>query len=342
MHPSDTNTLLEQVVEGFALGSIQTVRPLGGTATPKWAVTTTQGRYVVRVRPGEFSTDERIHFVHQVLNRLADTGLPVPRVLIQIDGSSTLPLEGRTYEVLSWVEGEPWSDDDPATVKNLGSFLGRFHQVTTDLVHDEAAPIRREDHPDALQDCLERLCDLSATPGQSRQLAAINALLQRGRKELEALLYPSLPRAIIHGDFHPGNVRFRGAEVAALYDFDYLAVQARVRDVVDALIFFASRRDQPFEPDSIHSLTQPFVPDFAICLTLLKGYQSVSPPLTEAEWFAMPLLMRSRWIQMRLRGSRKVPPSEQLDFALEGFFTVTDWLDEKGDDFITQLRNASS
>lgn len=339
--PSPAPTeLLARVMLAFGLGNVQAAHPLGGTATPKWAVTTDRGKFVVRMRPAEFSSPERTRFAHTVLNRLAVAGLPVPHVLGRADGATTCFLDGHTFEVLSWIEGKPWPAGNPDAAKNLGAFLARFHLLTAGLVDQDAKPVPREDHPAALQDCLARLCALPATPDQSDQLAAIGRLLHRGRQELETTLYPGLPRAVIHGDFHPGNVRFNGTEVAALHDFDYLAVQARVRDLVDGLMFFASVRATPFEPDSIHSLTQPFVPDAGLVRPLFAGYQSVLP-LTADEWQSLPLLLRSRWIQMRLRGSRKVPPEQQLGFALDGFGQVIAWLDHEGPGFFTTLRQTS-
>jgi len=311
---------LADVLAAFDIGQVLEVRPLGGTAARKWNVLTDRGRFVVRRRPDEFADADSVGFDHAVLRRLDASGFPVPcpvAALVRDDG---------TYEVLRWIEGEPFPDGDAEAIAEVGSFLARFHNVLAGDFPAGKEGRLREDHPDLMTPYLAAFSDT----GLREQLSLV-------RRELDQQLYATLPRAIIHGDFHPGNVRFRAGHVAALYDFDYLAVQARVRDVSDALIFFASRRQQPLNPDDIRSLTQPFVPDAAHCQRLLAAYQTVSG-LTDAEWDALPWLIRSRWLQMRLRGSRKVPPAEKVSFVLDSFFEVINWLDNEGSDFFQCLR----
>ena len=335
---NDTLLLVNDVQRAFGLGTVRSIAALGGTAARKWSVTTAAGRYVVRIRPPEFAQPGNVRFDHTILLRLAMAGLPVPRPLATPAGEPVLRREGESIEVLSWIEGEPWSAKVAGAAFGVGAFLACFHTVAAGEYPAGKLDQLREDHPDALQSGLDVLIARTVDPDSKRRLESVSILLEQGRRELEASLYASLPHAVIHGDIHPGNLRFLGADVAALYDFDYLSVQARARDLVDALIFFASERSLPLEPDDIRSLTQTFVPNLAASKTVLAGYQSVSR-LTDREWRALPLLMRSRWIQMRLRGSRKVPASEQADFVLHNFSTVLDWIQESGPEFFVRLRN---
>ena len=157
----------------------------------------------------------------------------------------------------------------------------------------------------------------SVTPnGQRQELDRIRQELGRVRRELDEKLWPELPKAVIHGDIHTGNVYFRDSRVAAVYDFDYLSLQARLRDVCDALMFFASLRHRPVEPDDIYSLTAPYRLDLQRATILLEGYQNTTR-LTECEWDAIPWILRSQWCQIRLRGSRKVPVQQKLAFVLD-------------------------
>jgi Ser/Thr protein kinase RdoA (MazF antagonist) len=128
--------------------------------------------------------------------------------------------------------------------------------------------------------------------------------------------------------------------VAAVYDFDYLSKQARCRDLVDALMFFGSERRERVDPDDIRSLTQPFVPNSTWSSWCIEGYQQVTR-LSALEWEALPWLMRSQWLQMRLRGSRKVSLEQKLSFVSNNFFELIDWLDHQAVDFFADLQSQS-
>jgi len=326
------------VLRAFDLGAPSEVGRLGGTATPKFAVQVPEGRFVVRARPAEFADEKFIRFDHECLWRLAKRSLPVPRPRRRADGTSWLRTQQGVFEVLSWLEGDNFREGDRATITALGRFMARFHLVLGENIPAGKEGMLREDHPDLLNVYVEQLRELSPTPHDVAHVDRLAQQLERVRRFLDQDLYPKLPQAVIHGDIHPGNVKFKGVRVAAVYDFDYLGQQARCRDLVDALMFFAANRRQRLDSDDIRSLTQPFVPNPEWSSWLLNGYQRVSR-LTDLEWSALPWLMRSQWLQIRLRGSRKVRQEEKLAFVLQGFFEVIHWLDHEADDFFGDLRS---
>ena len=332
--------VVKSVITAFGLGELLEVSSAGGTASLKWAVVTGNGRFMIRIRPAEFASEEATHFDHEALRRLREAGLPVPKPIPRPDGSTWLRLDGKVYEVLGWITGEPWNEADPDAPAAIGSFLCRFHTTLSTGIRSAGKGRPREDHPDLISGYLNAASALACTTGAASDLKEVRRQLDLVRAGLDGGLYESLPRCVIHGDFHPGNIRFSGSQVAALYDFDYVDVQARARDLSDAIMFFASRRKRPFHPDDIRSLTQPMVPDIDRARRLIAGYQS-GIRINDLEWSALPLLIRSRWLQMRLRGARKVPEQEKIDFILGCFFEVTDWLDRDGPAFFNQLRHTT-
>jgi homoserine kinase type II len=331
---------LGPVFSAFAMGECLEVFSAGGTASPKWAVRTSRGRFLVRMRPTDFAAEDATRFDHEVMRRLSEAGLPVPAPVERRDGSTWLSLGGRVFEVLSWISGAPWDERNPETPRSIGAFLARFHSALKQGIANPESIRPREDHPDLLAPYLAGLRCPATNSTRVRLLEELERQLDLIRTRLDAGLYGSLPHCLIHGDLHPGNVRFAGSQVAALYDFDYVSMQARVRDLSDALLFFASRREQVFDPDDIRSLTQPMIPEMDRSRRLVEGYQSATR-LTTTEWQALPLLMRSRWLQMRLRGARKVAQGERVDFVLHRFFEVIEWLDREGPAFFEELRRAT-
>ena len=316
------------VLEAFDLGSTRFVRPLGGTATPKFEVEVPRGRFVVRARPGEFATVPMTQY----------EGLPVPSPQLRPDGRSWLVLETMTFEVLSWVDGEYFKRQDLQLLRNLGGCLARFHGSRAAELPIEKDGFVREDDPECLMPYLEQLLRLCRTDREVAQIRQIINQLNLVAEELDRNLRPRLPVAITHGDFHPGNIRFNNSAVSALYDFDYLSKQARLRDVCDSLMFFAAGHDNQLDTDDIVSLTQPYRWDEQRSRILLQGYQELLP-LTDIEWEAFPWMLRSIWLQNRLRGSRKLPPEKRLAYVLDKFFEVTEWLDEEAPRCFRRLKS---
>jgi len=328
---------IKEVIKAADLALPKSIQALGGTATQQFDVLTSQGRFVLRVRPAEFAGEDMVRFDHEVLWRLHRAGLPVPCPRKRPDGKSWFVSGGRVWEILSWVEGEPFDINDLHALHNLGRFLAQFHATSQDNIPSGKTGWQREDHPDLMVEYfrqLERLCSGDAA---KKEMARIGNQIDLVKKMLDGELYEKLPEAIIHGDVHPGNFRFGDSHVSAVYDFDYLGRQARMRDVSDGLMFFAARRPTVMNPDDICSLVQPFECDFERSLVFLEGYQQISK-LTEMEWSALPWLIRSRWLQIRLRGTRKVKKDQKVSFALDRFFEIIDWLDEQSADFFRRLQ----
>ena len=267
---------ITDVCRTFALGKAEHIWPLGGTATVKFAVETTQGRFVVRIRPVEFAKEKLVSFDHQVLWRLHNAGLPIPCPQKTNDGKSWIDMGNRMIEVLSWVEGSFFQWEDQKSLENTGLFLAEFHSLLSEDIPDGKEGVLREDHPCLIRSYVIGLKNLCQNPSQKEQLNEISKLINLVEEKLDKELYPKLPKTIIHGDLHPGNVKFNNSKVSAVYDFDYLSLQARARDISDAIMFFAANRKQPFETDDITFLTQTFECDFQRSLIILKGYREIS------------------------------------------------------------------
>ena len=143
-------------------------------------------------------------------------------------------------EVYPWVEGDTFQTGNISQLRELGEKLALFHTITSRLQLKSKKGQVREDNPDRL----EREVDLFLSEVQGEKEAIVRRIkehLQKLKSQFPDEFQKTLPQTIIHGDLHTGNVKFGGNRLAGLFDFDWTNRQARVRDVGDLLIFFASR-----------------------------------------------------------------------------------------------------
>lgn len=209
---------------------------------------------------------------------LATHGAAIPPVRAARDGSLSFTVEApegvRSIAVFGWADGVLASTcmtEDIArrigrATAELHCVAARFRPVTRPRVRDDAGAIRA---------CLPALLKVvERRPGEAelytRAARQVTAQLDRLVEAMRPL------RQAIHADIHPDNVLIDGRGRITLVDFDSMAEDIPLKDVI-AFLWRCRYGDAPAW----------------IGANFLAGYESVRP-LSPAERDAMPLLMAAR------------------------------------------------
>ncbi|MEX2974128.1 phosphotransferase [Streptomyces sp. C184] len=214
---------------------------------------TTRGRYFLKHHlDGDRAALTR---QHRATRRLAALGLPVVPPLADADGRTVTVLDGRCYALHPWVEGRHLGGAALTRGQSwrLGSLLGLVHTALEQAMADEPHPPRLPcadagADPERTFETIEELLALArgARPRTSFDELAEHRLLERRALLAEQAHHRPAPGAEppagwVHGDFHPLNVLYRGAEPTAIVDWDRLGVQPRAEEAVRAAAIFFVR-----------------------------------------------------------------------------------------------------
>lgn len=290
--------------------------PHGGTSASSFRIALPGRDLFLKRRSPEHSGAEQVRFEHELLAVLQRHGLPVAAPLPDLHGRTAVDFLGGIGELSPWMEGSDFEPGNADQVREAAAALALLHRITADMEGRKAGQ-DREDDPDRLLRELDVHLGGADLRGAGELLSGVRDALRRLCGLLPAKVYGRLPQAVIHGDFHPGNVKFMrdSSRLAGLFDFDWTNRQERIRDVADGLLFFCRRSH--FDPSDIVSLTAAVGLDPALCRVFLSAYE-VARPLTGEERGALPLVMEARWLQVRIRGMRKVPSHGRLRFLDRG------------------------
>lgn len=326
--PSFSRHELEAVLPQWRLKPLFT-RAAGGTANASLVVVTPRGQYVLRRRNPRYSDLGQLNFDHSVLHALARRGLPVPHVVKTLSGSRWLSHEGHVYELHQFIDGQEADPNSLEEVSAAGAMLARFHRATENLQPAGAKDWPRYFDPKvslkSLKEAQRQLRlglpgDLSPyTADQvATTLEALRAAAQACDRALPDKHYWALPQCLIHGDWHPANLRFAHHEVVGILDFDWVGRQPRMVDVTDGLMFFGSVRETDLDGGDIWSLTQPYRFVWERMAAFFAAY-TATVHLEPRELAALPHLMRQRALYNRVDPMvRKVPTDRRLAFLVAG------------------------
>jgi homoserine kinase type II len=326
-----------------------------GFVNTSYAITTTgldgkQKTYFLRkYKPG--IKEEELVFEHTLIRHLHKKGLcPVAVVYPIRDGKPYLErhegqdkLDCRYYAIFDFLPGEDrytwvYPRCTPAEIKNSAAVLARFHSALIDLdPQGKRYEAKILDLLPQINGCLEEIPSLSkGTIFDTYLLQNLDLILENLRKTLAALGEPGslgMPQMPIHCDYHPGNLKFEGEEVTALFDFDWSKVDYRCFDIALALFYFFTSWE---EEDGHFRLEE--------AASFLKTYQEEAlehqapGPMDENELKYLPYMISAanlyvlNWTLQDFY-NKEVDPQEYLVYLAHGvefirWFTGADNLQE--------------
>lgn len=275
------------VLSNYDLGVISAVQEFrrGSRRSPKLLVKCERGLLILkRLAPGRDDA-ARLAFAHEVQRILSTAGFPLPRLMATRAGQTLLRAGRHAYELFESMSGQPY-DQSPEATFDAGALLARFHTILQASRPTNPAPTgsyhRLAAVPANLAFIPHRLGDESLTP----LVESLREAYQWASNRADAAGLPAWPGQIIHGDWHPGNLLFRGQKVAAVIDYDTARLQPRIVDVANGALQFSLTRT-PDDPD-----TWPEAPDETRLKRFCQGYDSAaSPIISKTELESLPALM---------------------------------------------------
>ncbi|MGD9496051.1 MAG: phosphotransferase enzyme family protein [Armatimonadota bacterium] len=276
-------------------------------------------KLLLRRRNPRYAQVDWTRFDQALYAHLRAASLPAPEPVLTPWHDGWLVRGNRVYELFRYVEGEPHRAGNAAELTAAGDLLARLHTATDDFDPPAPKPWPRFHNPalsrDGLYELLARAADDGASSEQIAALEQAYALAVSLCERLPDQAYWSLPTAIVHGDYHPANLKFREGRVVGLFDWDWSSRQPRMVDLADGLLFFCGMRASAVTAGDIWSLTDAFRIDRERARIFGTAYCRRLPPEAD-ELAALPDLMRCRWLYCRVDAAqRKVEPHLRVRFV---------------------------
>ncbi|WP_433571893.1 phosphotransferase [Streptomyces sp. CA-251247] len=210
-----------------------------------YRLSTTRGAYFLKHHLD--GDHEAIARQHRATKRLQALGVPVAPPVEDTEGGTVAVIGGCCYALHPWVDGRHRDGAHLTTAQSrrLGSLLGLVHTCLDQVMevdHTERGEYESAD-PEETFTLIDELLSLARA---ARPHDAFDALAEHRLVERRALLErhaahrppPGSAGGWVHGDFHPLNLLYRGAEPAAIVDWDRLGVQPRAEEAVRAAAIF--------------------------------------------------------------------------------------------------------
>ncbi len=236
------------VLSHYDLGVLDSAKEFqaGSCHAPKLLLESPKGKFLLKRRAAGKNDPFRVAFAHALIAHLREKGFPCPAVVSPRDqDTSLLRANGHVYEVFEYVEGARYDGSLKQTAR-AGLTLAAFHDAVVDFHTEWDPPTGSYHDSSAVRSGLIEIP--TAASGHDSALGREAELLQLAQElhasydeaadAVRAELEQTEP-TIIHGDWHPGNLLFRGERIVAVLDLDAARLLPSVVDVASAITQFS-------------------------------------------------------------------------------------------------------
>jgi homoserine kinase type II len=314
---------LQSVLDHFNKGKLLHWNPfMSGWTNITVHMQTTEGDFILRIYQSGIRTRKEIDLEIETIEYLVRQGIPVAAPNKNNDGkavlTTTLGDKKLTVALFDFVSGASKPHPIAREINVMGQMLSAIHQALTDFTGSHSKKVFRFGRELAQIDTrINRHLSGRWAYGRIISAAELQEMWHRDLKYLRKLgkkLSPELnQRFLIHGDFHPGNLKFAGKGISGVFDFDNLMHASRVLDLAIALAQFKYWHAE-LNPNDLSSVSKH----------LLGGYQSkikLSTRELELMWglTLMWLWRQASWtVKFPHSGSQKSHHQYFLEASLAG------------------------
>jgi len=229
---------IDHVLAHYALGQIHSISELaaGSIYSPKVVIESDRGKMLLKRRARGLDIPTMVAFSHEVILGCLMRGVCIPPLLGTIEGNNSMvQFEDHVYELFVFIEGTLF-DRSPAMIarcaRQAGALLGELH-AALDTLRTRFEPSIEPSVFDLSR--FAPLEDAAPTIGPSTR-AHLKRLLEYGQ---ELALANAHAHALVHGDWHPGNMIYRADQIVAACDFDNTRLGSRWRELAQAMVHFS-------------------------------------------------------------------------------------------------------
>ena len=312
--PDEVGTILAHYEVG---GLVAPPDSGGGTANANLKIVTGSGAYFLKRRNPKYAQERFVAFDHALMEHLAPYGVPTPLAVVSRAGKRWLRLGEDVYELFPYHRGGPHDRRAPAELASAGRALARYHRAARDFAPPPGKDWPRYDDPRLIREGIEAMASELERCFSADDFDYLMSQVSRLERELPDERYDGLPKLVVHGDYHPGNLKFLNDAVSGIFDLDWATRQPRVRDLADGLCFFGGERSSDIAGEDIVSLTQTWAPSPRRARAFMGAYLE-GESLDDDERAALPLFVRARWLYSRVAGMAKVGPERRVEYFTAG------------------------